>query len=121
MRLCKKINKNQNFLELTPIRNYGFKKKENGLIDVFVPRFTNKFAQKLLLKYFKNPFFRANLDEFGSFLWENIDGTKNVLQLIDLLKKRFGESIEPATERTLLFFYQLYKSGFISFIELNKE
>ncbi|MGQ9819733.1 MAG: PqqD family protein [Candidatus Kapaibacteriales bacterium] len=121
MRLFKKKNKNLNFFELTPFHLYKFKKRDDGLIDVYVPKFSSSFARKYLLKYFKNPFFRANLDEYGSYLWENIDGQKKVANLIDLMKERFGSAIEPATERTLLFFSQLYNAGFIDFLELKKE
>lgn len=121
MGFCKKRRKDINFLVLTPTRNYEHRKKENGLIDVLVPRFTSKFAKKFFLKNLKSPYFRANLDEFGSYLWENIDGNRDVSTLIEIMKERFGSSIEPATERTLLFFYQLYKAGFINFLELKKE
>lgn len=112
---------NLNFLELTPIRVYEFRKREDGLVDVYVPRFSSAFAKKYLLKYFKNPYFRANLDEYGSYLWEKIDGRLKVGNLIEIMKERFGSNIEPATERTLLFFSQLYQAGFINFLELIKE
>lgn len=117
----KKKTKNLNFLELTPVRVYDFRKRDDGLIDVYVPRFSNAFAKTYLLKYFKNPYFRANLDEFGSYLWEKIDGKLKVANLIEIMKERFGSKIEPATERTLLFFSQLYQAGFINFFELKKE
>lgn len=117
----KKKTKSLNFLELTPIRVYEFRKREDGLVDVYVPRFSNPFAKKYLLRYFKKPYFHANLDEYGSYLWEKIDGKLKVENLIEIMKERFGSKIEPAVERTLLFFSQLYQAGFINFLELKKE
>lgn len=104
-----------------PFRNYEYEFREKELVDVLVPRFTNKFARKYILPKMKNPFIRANLDELGSFLWLNIDGKTNVAKLIEIMMERFGDRVEPASERVLLFLTQLYKAGFINFFELTER
>jgi hypothetical protein len=121
MKLLKKHKSGLNYLEMHPFRNYDFEFREEGLVDVLVPRFTSKFAKKFVLPRMKNPYIRANLDEMGSFLWLNIDGKTNVAALVKKMEERFGDLVQPATERVLLFLTQLYKAGFINFYELIIE
>ncbi len=117
----KKPKKEYNFLELTPFHIYEYEINSNNLVDVLVPRFTSVFARKFILPRMKNPYFKANLDEYGSHIWKNIDGKKKVKELIALLEERFGEKVQPATERTLVFLRQLYNAGFINFYELKRS
>jgi len=104
-------------MELTPIRNYEHNIKEDGLIDVLVPRFTDKFFGKLLQPRMKNKFIRANLDKIGSFTWLQIDGINTVYQISQNLKENFGESLPDHNSRTALFISQLFRNGFINFKE----
>lgn len=118
MTLFKKKKNSLNYLDMHPFRNYEYVFREEGLVDVLVPRFTSKFAKKYILPRMKNPYIHANLDDLGSFLWLNIDGKTNVARLIQLMSDKFGERVQPATERVLVFLTQLYKAGFINFYEL---
>lgn len=121
MKIFTKKRNSLNYLEMHPYRKYDYEFRSDDLIDVLVPRFTSKFAQKFILPRMRNPFIRANLDELGSYLWIQIDGKTKVADLIQKMVERFGERVEPATERVLLFLTQLYRAGFISFYELKKE
>jgi len=118
----KKVKKrNLNYLEMHPFRLYEHIFRDDNLVDVLVPRFTSKLAKKLILPKMRNPYIRANLDELGSFLWLNIDGETKVSDLVNKMKEKFAEKVEPATERVLLFLTQLYNAGFIDFYELNER
>ncbi|MDX9790583.1 MAG: PqqD family protein [Candidatus Kapaibacterium sp.] len=110
-----------NYLELTPYRLYEHSKKEDGLIDVLVPRFSDKILGKLLQPRLKNPYIRANLDELGTAAWLEIDGKQNVAQIINTLEISQGEKIQPAQKRITLFLSYLHRNGFINFKEFNKE
>lgn len=110
-----------NYLEMHPFRKYNHQIREGELVDVLVPRFTSKFAQKFILPKMRNPYIRANLDELGSYLWININGKSKVSELIEKMREKFSEKVEPATERVLLFLTQLYKAGFIDFYELKER
>lgn len=121
MKLFAKNKRNLNYLDMHPYRKYDYQFRSDDLVDVLVPRFTSKFAQKFILPRLRNPFIRANLDELGSYLWINIDGKTKVADLIQKMVERFGERVQPATERVLLFLTQLYRAGFINFCELKKE
>jgi hypothetical protein len=109
-----------NYLELTPFVNYTHEVREDGFINVLVPKFTNTLLKKTITPLLKNPFIRANLDEFGSAVWLAIDGKTKVEVIADRMIDAFGERIQPAYERITLFLTQLYNAGFINFLEFKK-
>lgn len=110
-----------NYLELTPYRKYDHNLKEDGLIDVLVPRFSDRILGKLLQPRLKNPFIRANLDELGSATWLEIDGKSRVGEIISTLEKNLGDKVHPSQARITLFLSYLHRNGFINFKEFNKE
>ncbi len=118
----KKKNKfeNLNYLELTPIANYTYEKKENGLVNVLVPRFTDKLLGKYLQPRLKNKYIKANLDDIGTATWLLINGNNKVHQIANDLSEQFGEKIHPVNERLTQFLTQLYQAGFITFTEIKK-
>jgi hypothetical protein len=113
--------KNVNYLELTPVRNYKFVTEEDGRVSVLIPRFTNKILVNLIGSRMKNPDVKVILDEFGSGVWLEVDGTRNVSSICELMSAKFGERIHPAVERVTKYFSQLYNYQIISFKELNKK
>lgn len=115
----RKLNKNINFLELTPIRNVDFEIEENSIVKLLIPRFKNKFAQEHLIPKFRSKFIKANLDKFGSSCFELIDGEKNVLEISNSVKEKHGEIVEPVYERVSKFFGYLYRFGLVRFKEIN--
>jgi hypothetical protein len=117
----KKVKLDLNYLEMTPQRLYEHETRDDGLINVLVPKFHTKFYKKYIMPKMKNPYIRANLDEFGSRAWELADGSTPVREIVALMEERFGERLGPATERITMFLTQLYKAGFISFKELNRK
>ena len=114
----KKEKKNHNYLEMTPKVNYGYEINEKGLIDVLVPKFTDKFLSKFLMPRIRNPHIKANLDEIGTATWLLIDGNNKVDFIIERLNEKFGDKLEPSIERVLTFLSHLYRNGFITFLEL---
>lgn len=108
-----------NYLELTPTRKLEQTIREDGLVDVLVPKFRNKFFIQLIPPS-RSKFIKANLDEIGSATWLLIDGKNKVETISQRLLEQFGERIEPINERLTSFLTQLYHNGFISFNELQK-
>ncbi len=115
-----KKKKDLNYLKLTPIRLHDYKVKDDGLVDVLVPKFNNKFARKYFSKYLKNPHIRANLDDKGAATWLLMDGESRVEEIAEELDEKFGEEIRPVTDRLIKFLNNLYRNGFITFKELKK-
>ena len=107
--------KDINFLELIPVKNIKWEKREGGLIVLLKPKFKNKFFVKYFLHKMKRPFFRIKLDEIGSYVWELCNEQNTVFEIGEKLKERFGEKIEPVYERLSLFLKQLEKGECIKF------
>ena len=117
----KSIDKNINFLELTPRRKVDFEEIENEQIRLLVPRFKSEFAQKYLLPKWKSKFVPANLDNYGSACFRLIDSQKSVQKIADEMKKKFGEAIEPVYERVAKYLGHMHRLGMINFLELEKN
>jgi hypothetical protein len=115
----KKILKNANTLELTPVKIYSDEKNDEDLVTVIVPKFKNKYAVKFISPKLKSDHFRIKLDKFGSAVWESIDGKHKVEKIIIDIKNRFGDELIQEEERITKFIFQLYTQGFISFKELK--
>lgn len=115
----KKILKNVNTLDLTPIKLHTEEIDEKELVTVIVPKFRNEIAKKFIVPKLKSADFRINLDKFGSAVWVNMDGNKKVYEIINNVTKKFGNEIQQAEERVTKFIFQLYDQKLISFTELN--
>lgn len=107
----------ENYLEKIPVLSpmkwtldddiVTLQKENNGIFD--------KIAQK----FFKRPKISyIHLDKYGSFIWQIIDGEKNIIKLGEEVKARFGEDAEPLYER-LAKFFQILDS--YKFIEWNEK
>lgn len=115
----KKILKNANTLELTPIKIYTDEKINDDVVTVIIPKFKNKFAVKYISPKLKSDHFKIQFDKFGSAVWKNIDGTNKVEKIIFSMQEKFGDELPEAENRIIKFIFQLYSQGFISFKELN--
>lgn len=112
----KKIRKEENFLDYIPVRNpeYQWKIKENGLAEVAVTHkgFFNKIAQVV----FRRPKVSyIELDEYGTFMWENMDGETDIHVLSEKMKERFGKKAEPVLERLVKFVKILQTNHYITY------
>lgn len=117
----KKINSSINYLELTPKRVYNYEVESSGKISVLVPKFKNKLLVNFLAPRLKAPYIKAKLDDFGSLTWIEMDGTKNVESISQLLTDKFGDKVQPVNERLTKFLTQLYQYNFITFNEINSK
>lgn len=108
------MGKDDNYLNYIPGHNalFPFQKKENGRIEVEVKNrgLFNRIAQ-IFFKRPKKSY--IELDEFGSFVWEQIDGKRTIYDICMLIKERFGEEAEPLFERAVTFFQILRRNTFI--------
>lgn len=111
-----KQRKNENYLERVPKKNpnFRFTKNDEGLVTIEIDNrgFFNR-AFQLLIK--KPRVSYIHLDEFGSFVVENIDGNKNIIQIGEQVKEHFGDKAEPLYERLSQFIGILSSHGFCIF------
>ena len=107
------MKKNKNFLDFIPVINDEYKWDEKeGIVTVHVvyKGFYHTIAQKL----FKTPkVSHIALDEYGSFVWRNIDGENSVYDIGVLVKEKYKEKAEPLYERLVQFFKILKNNRFI--------
>ena len=116
--MSKKNVKSENYLERIPVKNEIFRYSvgEDGIVTIEVDNkgLFNRIAQKL----FKKPKVSyVHLDEFGSFVWLQIDGQRNITEIGTFVKERFGEKAEPLYERLAKFFQILNSYGFVNFVK----
>ena len=93
------------------ILNLVFKKNENieyeindrGIV-IIKEKQNHKIQQFFRKLKFKIPLYKnIELDEYGSFIFKNIDGVKTVKELGEILELKYGEDCHPLYERLLLF------------------
>jgi hypothetical protein len=111
----KEIEPEINLLELVPERIVQSETGDDGIVTVLGPRFKSVFMKRLVSSRLKNPYFKVKLDEIGTTVWDNIDGERNIGEIAEILKEKFGESIEPCNDRLAIFFSQLELSRYIRY------
>ena len=108
-----------NYLDLVPkrISEISFHTDANNLVVLEVENkgLFNKMAQAVLHKPKTS---NIHMDKFGTFVWRQIEGTRTVLDIANLVHSEFGEEAEPLYPR-LIKFMQIMKS--YSFIELMQH
>ena len=94
----------RNYLNYVPEKTNRYlwehTKNDRIIIHVVNTGIYNKIAQIL----FKKPkISHIKLDEYGSTVWEYIDGENTVYDIAKLLKARYGENIEPLYRRLIQY------------------
>jgi len=118
----RKILKKANFLDLTPVRMLEHEIRDNGNINLLMPRFKNKYWSRMLQPRSKDPFIQIKLDASGSETWLLIDGKSSVLTICRKLKDLVPEKLNPleeTEERVTKFLTFLYHQRYISFREIQ--
>lgn len=113
----------ENFLDYIPRHNRLFETRKNkeGHVEIRTENrgFYNRIAQKL----FKRPKYSdIELDDFGSFVWRQIDGEKSVYAIGMAVKDEFGEAAEPLYERLSQFIKILHDQHYVVYEnKINKK
>lgn len=112
--------KADNFLDYIPKHNslYEYRTNENGMIEVGMTNrgLFNRIAQIL----FKRPKVSwIELEGMGTFIWNQIDGKRNVYEIGKLVKEKYGQEAEPLYERLCTYIKTLHSSCFIIYV--NKQ
>lgn len=102
-------------LEMFPVRMVRWKTDSQGRVVLLKPKFKGSWMKKYVLSRMKRPYYKVKLDDKGSFIWKHSDGSRNVRELAEMHKKKFGKDAEPLLERLALFLHTLDKNGFIEY------
>ncbi len=112
-----KLERQPNLLEYTPCTRIDWE-GEPRQIALLVPKFKNAFLQRHISTHLSKPHVRVKLDEYGSCVWQHIDGCRTVQEIALTLREQYGEAVEPVFDRVGLFICQLYRN---QFIQLEKK
>jgi hypothetical protein len=106
----------ENYLERIPEKSPKFRwtENENGIVTIEID---NKgFFNRLLQLIAKKPKVSyIHLDENGSFVWKQINGERDLIEIGKLVEEHFGEAANPVYERLVKYFAMLESMGFITF------
>ncbi len=104
----------ENYLEKIPMSNPLLKWELNaeGKVDLLVENtgFFNRIAQKIFGKP-KTTY--VHLDDFGSFVWQQMDGEKDIIKIGIEVEAHFGDAAQPLYERLAKYFQILDSYRFI--------
>lgn len=110
-----KLNSN-NYLDKIPQKNadiaYNVGNDGKVTLEIENKGAFNRIAQKLLKK---PKISYIHLDEFGSFVWQQIDGETDINIIGKAVDGHFGEKAHPLYERLVQFFEILKSYSFIIF------
>lgn len=107
-----KKKKADNYLEKVPVINKEWRINKKGFVEVVVE---NKgFFHSVAQKFFKKPRFSyIALDEYGSCIWQQIDGQKNLEEIGRILSANHEKAGYQLYERLSVFFGILERNGYI--------
>lgn len=108
----------KNFMDFIPVCNpiYTWDADKKGIVTVHVENrgFYNWIAQKV----FKRPrTSHISLDKYGSYVWLQMDGKRNVHDISKLVSAQFGEEAEPLIPRLVKYIQILYQNKFIGYVK----
>ena len=101
----------ENYLKRMPEKNNKISWFEDEMGCVTVKIENNRLLRMILNKP-KTSY--IHLDDMGSFIWNEIDGKSNLIEIGKKLSDRFGEKANPLYERLSKFFGILEGCRFIS-------
>lgn len=119
----KKINRKsaENYLDKIPaiVRDLDWDITDGNVV---VHQQNKGFYAKVAQKFFKTPeTSHIRLDDFGSYVWQCIDGKSNIHEIGQKVDKKFGKKAEPIYERLSQFMETLSRVHYIEFIKPEKE
>lgn len=104
-------------MDLIPVRKLEYEISDDNKINLLVPKYRDKFFGTILQPNIKDKYLKANLDDFGTSTWLYIDGKRNVYEISNMMRDKYGDEIEPVYDRMTLFINNMYRNGFIYFKE----
>ena len=81
-------------------------------VDMMHKGIFDKLAQKLWVTPRVS---HVKLDRFGSFVWKQMDGNRNIIAIGALVREEFGDQAEPLYERLAKFVKMLRDNRFVIF------
>jgi len=103
----------RNLYEMIPVHRRDSEVRDDGMVDVLIPRYGEGRIGRLLRSVFTNTPVRVHLDEIGTSVWKLCDGRHSVHDIGQTLQGQFGERIEPVYDLLEQFLVQMKRSELI--------
>ena len=116
----RKILKNENALDLVPVRRRKHELDEEDMVKLVVPKFGKQWMQRFFIAPAGKKTVNIQLDEMGSAVWLRIDGEKTVEEIAGELVSNYPDT-EEAQDRVLSFISMLYEQRYITFRQLEEH
>lgn len=112
--MAKKKKVSQNYMDSVPVRrdDRPWRVKDDGMVEVDME---NKgFYHTIAQKFFGKPrVSHIALDQYGSVVWQNIDGTHTVYDIVRIMEKEFPEERDRMLDRVVTYMAVLQNNSFI--------
>ncbi|MEI6455343.1 MAG: PqqD family peptide modification chaperone [bacterium] len=118
----RKLLKESNFLELTPVKVMAHEIREEGLVNILMPRFKNIYLSRMFQPRRKEKVIKIKLDASGSKVWLKIDGITKVSEICEHLAAEnpsLFTSVPETETRVTRFLSMLYLQRYITFREIQ--
>ncbi len=111
-----------NYLDYIPKHNSLFEYQSNDRRHIEIRVCNKGLFNKIAQVFFKRPkYSNIELDDFGSFIWECMDGKITIYEIGKKVKEQFGEQAEPLYERLSQFIKMLHGNGFVVYVNKLKN
>lgn len=86
---------------------YNYEADKNGIVTILEKQ-EHKIQRVFRKLGFKIPEYKkVTLDEYGSYVFHQIDGSKTIREIGEKLEEKYGDKVQPLYERLFLFISQL--------------
>lgn len=103
----------KNFYDLVPAQRRTCRERDDGTVEVLVPRYGKGIFGRVLAKFLNNRPVGVTLDDIGTNVWRLCDGRRSVYEIGREMHGRFGDRIEPVYERLETFLTQMHRAELI--------
>ena len=105
----------KDFLSFTPIRvGYEWSTDDDGIVHITVPKFHGKWGKRWCKLLRRKETFTADMDQLGSIVWMHCDGKNTVEDILNVLKKEYGDE-EDLDQRLFLFLQQMKNLNYLRY------
>ena len=107
-----------NVLDVVPLRAAQFEEKDGRIVVIRPAPSTRGFRGVIDRLLHELSARRIRFDEHGSFVWRQIDGTRTTGEIAALMRREYGDEIEPVEARVGKLVQVMYREDFLTYREI---
>jgi len=89
-------------------------REEEGRCVLLRPRLRSMRVARWVGRLGGDPYYRIRLDEVGTLVWGACDGKTALIDIMTLMRARFGGLVEPADQRLAQFVRKMLKGNMLA-------